>query len=289
MSHRSAGATRRLVLGAAFAFAMAAWLLPHPPAVRAASPADPYARIAQADTKSGAKAATAPAAKEAAKPAAPPTDTDAKDVENNDSDAKSDADITIDPRGVRIHKGRKHVRIDGFGHEREYASFEDFVQDAPWLAGLVFLTVLLVFLVPLLIIVLLIWYKVRKTRMLNETMLKLAEKGVMPPAEAMEALSASRGGPALTAGPTMAPLYEQAKLLRRRAAWSDLRKGVIMIAIGFGLSAFSMFDDGTANSVGLVLLFVGIGYCVLWIFEEREPARTGVPPAASGAPPPGGT
>jgi hypothetical protein len=41
--------------------------------------------------------------------------------------------------------------------------------------------------------------------------------------------------------------------------------------------------------VGLVLLFVGIGYCVLWIFEEREPARTGVPPAASGAPPPGGT
>jgi hypothetical protein len=82
---------------------MAAWLLPHPPAVRAASPADPYARIAQAATKSGAKAATAPAAKEAAKPAAPPTDTDAKDVENNDSDAKSDADITIDPRGVRIH------------------------------------------------------------------------------------------------------------------------------------------------------------------------------------------
>src|SRR2546427_10563163 len=82
MSHRSAGATRRLVLGAAFAFAMAAWLLPHPPAVRAASPADPYARIAQADTKSGAKAATtAPAAKQAAKPAAPPTDTDAKDVE----------------------------------------------------------------------------------------------------------------------------------------------------------------------------------------------------------------
>ena len=53
------------------------------------------------------------------------------------------------------------------------------MQDAPWLAGLVFLMVLLVFLVPLLIIVLLIWYKIRKNRMANETMLKLAERGVV--------------------------------------------------------------------------------------------------------------
>ena len=51
--------------------------------------------------------------------------------------------------------------------------------------GLVFVTVLLVFLIPLLIIVLLIWYKIRKNRMANETMLKLAERGVVPPAAAM--------------------------------------------------------------------------------------------------------
>ena len=44
----------------------------------------------------------------------------------------------------------------------------------------------------ILIIVLLIWYKVRKNRMLSETMIKLAEKGVVPPTEAMAALDANR-------------------------------------------------------------------------------------------------
>jgi hypothetical protein len=69
-----------------------------------------------------------------------------------------------------------------------------------------------------------------------------------------------------------------------------LRKGVIMLGAGFGLSFWSMLDDGTPNSVGLVLLFVGIGYCILWFFEERNPApRTVTSPPASGTPPPGGS
>ena len=125
------------------------------------------------------------------------------------------------------------MRINS-GVDREYDSFEQFAKDAPWLAGLVFFVVALVFLVPLLIIVLLIWYKVRKNRMLNETMIKLAEKGVVPPAEAMEALSANRVGAAVTSSPATAPMYEQAKALRRRAAWSELRKGVLLIAVASG-------------------------------------------------------
>jgi hypothetical protein len=137
-----------------------------------------------------------------------------------------------------------------------------------------------VFLVPLLIIVLLIWYKVRKTRMLNETMLKLAEKGVVPPAEAMASLNANQ----VSAGPATTPLYEQAKQMRHRAASSDLRKSVILVAIGLGLSFFSMLDDGTPNSIGLILLFLGIGYGVLWFFEDRIPA----PKVGGTAPPPGG-
>ena len=59
--------------------------------------------------------------------------------------------------------------------------------------------------------------------------------------------------------PSTAPLYEQAKQVRKRAAWSDLRKGVLMLGVGLGLTFWSMLDDGTPNSVGLVLLFVGIG------------------------------
>ena len=45
-----------------------------------------------------------------------------------------------------------------------------------------------------LIIALVLWYKMRKTRMLNETMLQLAEKGVVPPAEAMQALRRQSAG-----------------------------------------------------------------------------------------------
>jgi hypothetical protein len=297
MNRRISAGTRRLVLGTAFAAAMAAWLFPHSTLVRAAPQED--VRIAQAaepkapDAKSDAKVAAPKAgdAKGTAKSAAskspakasetPPAD--ASKSEDTDADEAKDArtgtDITIDRHGIRVEKGRKHVTVQGLGGDREYDSFESFVQDSPWLAGLVFMVVLLVFLVPLLIIVLLIWYKVRKNRMLNETMLKLAERGVVPPAEAMAALDANRAA----TGPTTTPLYDQARQIRQRAVASDLRKGVILIAVGLSFALYSMLDDGSPNWIGLILLFLGIGYCVLWFLEDRTPAsRTG------GAPPPGG-
>jgi hypothetical protein len=198
-----------------------------------------------------------------------------------DSDAADDAapktDITESPRGIIIEKGNKHIRIEGLGRDREYDSFEQFVQDAPWLAGLVFLSVLLVFLIPLLIIVLLIWYKLRKNRLANETMLKLAERGVVPPAVAMDAVASGTAASVAAAAmpPPANPAYEQARLLHRRAVWSDLRKGIIITAVGLGLTFWAILDDGTPNSVGLVMLFVGLGYCLLWFFEDRttEPPR----------------
>ena len=52
--------------------------------------------------------------------------------------------------------------------------------------------VFIVFLTPILIIALIIWYKMRKNRMQNETMLKLAEKGIVPTADALQAAGASR-------------------------------------------------------------------------------------------------
>ena len=84
---------------------------------------------------------------------------------------------------------------------------------------------------------------------------------------------------------SVAPLYEQARQLRRRAAWSDLRKGVILVAVGLAFTFYSMLDDGTPNWIGLILLFLGIGYSVLWFFEDRHaspaPPDAGVPPAGS--------
>ena len=115
-------------------------------------------------------------------------------------------------------------------------------------------------------------------------MLKLAERGVVPPAEAIASMGP--GTPvALDKLPSTAPLYDQVRQVRRRAAWSDLRKGIVMLGIGLGLSFWSMLDDGSPNAPGLVLLFVGMGFIVLWYFEERHlmPRRDAGPgPGSSG-------
>ena len=248
------GGLRRLVLGAAFAMGLAVALAPHVETVGAAD-LPPVGMMVQADTgTAGAQG-------------------------DRDADAG-------DSHGIVIEKGDKRIRIDGFGRDREYDSFQQFMQDAPWLAGLVFLFVLLVFLIPLLIIVLLIWYKIRKNRMANETMLKLAERGVVPQAAAMDAVASGTAASVAAAAspPPTSPAYEHARYLHRRTVWSDLRKGVILGAVGLGLTFYSMFDSGTPNSIGLILLFVGLGYCLLWFFEDR----TSAPPRDTpGSRPPG--
>ncbi|MDE2004204.1 MAG: hypothetical protein KGJ99_07325 [Betaproteobacteria bacterium] len=294
-----AAGIRRLVLGAAFALGLACWLLPHAHVVRAAA-VDGRVVVAQADPAQGAPAATKPAPTAATGPApdaSPPQAADASAGTGapppgaGNAGAKDNTDVDV---SIGLLKGKNHIRVRGLGTDRNYDSFEQFAHDAPATALFVFLIVTVVFLVPLLIIALLVWYKIRKTRMHNETMLKLAERGVVTPAAAMEALAAGSSPGAsfdATADPSTpqaaggAPLYDQARRMQRRTAWSDLRKGVILTAIGLGLSAFSMFDDGTPNSVGLVLLFLGLGYCVLWFFEDRAsgPRRNPPSPPAGGA------
>jgi len=293
---RSSGpgsARRRLVLGGALAIGLTLALGPQPDSVLAASraplvvaqseaPRNPAA--GQSPATDAPQPGTTPSATPPAIPSVPPVPgvtppaPPAPDASADETDDDEDATtsrkgrVTVDNHGIVIQKGNKRVRVEGLGRDREYDSFEQFVQDAPWLAGLVFTTVLLVFLVPLLIIVLLIWYKIRKNRMANETMLKLAERGVVPPTAAMDAVASGNAASmaqAAASTPPGVPAYQHAQTLQRRAVWSDLRKGVALTGIGLGLSFFSMLDDGSPNSIGLVFLFVGLGYCLLWYFEDR--------------------
>jgi hypothetical protein len=134
------------------------------------------------------------------------------------------------------------------GTDREYDSFEQFVHEDRGLAFMVVAIVFVVFLTPVLITALLIWYKLRKNRMLNETMIKLAERGVVPPAEALQALHSGGTAAAASAMVARAPLMEQVKTLRTQAAWSDLRKGVILVATGLSFVAYSMIDDRSPSS-----------------------------------------
>jgi hypothetical protein len=292
-------APRRLVLGLAFLLALFFAVVPRPPAVYAQEP-KPAAPAAPAAT---------PAAKAPAGASATITGSDGKgktatiNIKTDDRSVTIDATVPKDEPAAKAESGtddviigvgprksgKKGVRVGTFGDNREYDSFEAFVHNEPAIAGMIIAIVSIVFLTPVLAIALILWYRMRKTRMLNETMLKLAEKGVVPPAEAIGALA---GNPSSVAAavPATAPLYEQAKQIRRRAAWSDLRKGVIMGGVGLGFTLFSLLDDRSANFVGLVLLFLGIGYIVLWWFEERQlgprPSDAG---AAASAPPSGGT
>ena len=273
---------RRLVLGTAFFLGLAIALVPRSPEVYAQEP----------------KAPPAPAIPKPPEPPKGPKSLTIKDGRG--------AEITIDvteggkPRVIRSTGGdadadaeapkrkdgkkRAQITIDGL-EDKEFDSFDEFVNNEPALFAMVIAVVATVFFAPVLAIALILWYRMRKARMLNETMLKLAEKGIVPPAEALGAL----GGKAATAA-TVAPYYyEQAKQIRRRAAWSDLRKGVLMTGFGVAISLHSLLTSRGANVVGLVLLFVGLGFIVLWWFEERKlpaPVTTaGAGPAAGPMPP----
>lgn len=252
---RRATRARRLVLGAALAAGL----------VFAAAIGDdriPLQRSLLGDAVAAQRVGTQIAA-ESKDGAAPAESADTKGKAGPDVDAE----ISITERGVRIRKNRGGDEPGVVSGDHEFESFEAFVEQAPWLAALVFMVTAMVFLVPFFIVALIIWYKIRSNRMRNETMLKLAERG-MPAADAMAAVLVGSAAAQPAPMPSSVPLYEQVKQVRKRAAWSDLRKGVILIAIGLGLTIWS--DNGSPNGFGLVVLFVGIGYVVLWYFEERQ-------------------
>ena len=292
---------RRLVLGGAFLLALTIAVAPRTPGVHAQEtrpPAPPATPAAPKAPASPSLNATIKDGEGASATVDIQVDKGNKSVtikksittkpdtsELDDEDAQGSGPVI----GIGPGKHGKRVRVGVFGDDREYDSVSDFAHTEPGLAFMVVMIVALVFLSPVLAIGLILWYRMRKARMLNETMLKLAEKGVVPPAEALNALSGNASA-ALAAAPSAAPIYEQAKQIRRRAAWSDLRKGVLLGGFGLGLTFYSMFDDGSPNGLGLVLLFVGIGYIVLWWFEERQVAPKAIGAAtAPSVPPSGGT
>ena len=84
-----------------------------------------------------------------------------------------------------------------------------------------------------------------------------------------EAGLAAGTGAALAAGSS----YQQAVATRRRVVWSDLRKGVLLAAVGLSLTMYSVIEHGSANWLGLVLLFLGVGYIVLVVVRGPTPRR----------------
>ena len=178
-------------------------------------------------------------------------------------------------------------------NSEEFQALNNVGKTAPWFVGIMFLFVGTLFLTPIILLIGIVWYKLRKTRMQNEALLKLAERGVIPSAQVIEAVStgvmpaasdaavgtgtpgtagiAGAGGTASIL--SAATAYENAVQTRRRAVWSDLRKGVLLSAVGLSIVVYSATAHGTPNWLGLALLFVGIGYLALWWLEDRQLAQ----------------
>ena len=283
---------RRLILGTAFLLALAFSLPPKVPtaiAQDARTPAGTSGVPAEPAPPSSPPAAAPSLPSPPAPPAAAPppakrgVDAGSRGIsikiEKKDTPDSSDDDEEIvekdDAKGtITIRKNGKTFRVTGLPPDREFESVNQFVHAQPALASVVLGIVAVVFFAPVLAIAIVIWYRVRRTRMLNETMLKLAERGVIAPSEALEAIAAGRMPPRAAdgslAGGNLAALQSRASAARHSVAWSDMRKGVIMGAVGLAITLYSLFEDRSPNVLGLVLLFVGIGYAVLWWFEERQ-------------------
>ena len=148
--------------------------------------------------------------------------------------------------------------------------------------------VFIVFLTPVLITGLFIWYKLRKNRMLNETMLQLAEKGVVAAGRhAAGARLRAHGRRRDRDGRAHRAVVRAGQdAAQRRPPGRTCARASSCGASASSFIAYSMFDDRSPNWIGLVLLFLGIGYGVLWYFEDRQLGRAGQRSART--PPAGG-
>jgi hypothetical protein len=226
------------------------------------------AAIAAADDK--AKAVVETPSKAGAAPAAtdtPPTSTAATDA----SEEKTDSSAS-----KKSQRRRAHLKTG----DDDFDSLNEALRTAPWVVGLAFVVAGSILLTPVFLLVGIIWYKLRKTRLQNEAVLQLAERGAMAPAQAVDAVMSGvtpEAAVASTAAPlaasAAAPVYQQAVISRRRAVWSDFRKGVILTAIGLSFVFYWMVESGSASWLGLVLMFLGLGYLLLWWFEDRHLQR----------------
>jgi hypothetical protein len=227
------------------------------------------ATVATAAADDKAKAVVEAPSKAAADPTAtvapPPATTEADTTDSKPDSAERKRD-----------RRRERIRIG----DDDFESFNEALHTAPWVVGLAFLVAGSILLTPVFLLIGIIWYKLRKTRLQNEAVLQLAERGAMAPAQAVDAVMSGvmpEAAVASTAAPlaasSAAPVYQQAVISRRRAVWSDMRKGVILTAVGLSFVFYSMVENGSANWLGLVLMFLGLGYILLWWFEDRHLQR----------------
>ena len=116
--------------------------------------------------------------------------------------------------------------------------------------GIIFSTL---FGAPVMVVAAVMFFSYLKSRSLHRTVRTMVEKGQEVPAA----------------------LFAPPPVIRAR---SDLRRGVVLVMVGFGLMIFfgAVNDwDGGAWSLGVIPFVIGLGYLLVWKLEGR---RDKVPP-----------
>lgn len=97
------------------------------------------------------------------------------------------------------------------------------------------------FVVPLLLVAVILYYKHRKLRLTHETIARLADKGLPVPPELLDP---------------------------PRARHFGLRAGLVLVALGLALAGFFLETDGPA-SIGLIPGLMGLALLAAWAIERR--------------------
>ena len=108
------------------------------------------------------------------------------------------------------------------------------------------LIVAIVFGCPVAIVAILLFYRYRKNVLLHRTLAAMIEKGTPIP-------------PGLLADEK-----------EKKAPRSDLRRGVMLTAIGAGLAIFFLAQKEDAWGLGMIPLLIGAGYLIMWRLEQKK-------------------
>ena len=111
--------------------------------------------------------------------------------------------------------------------------------------GIIFSTL---FGAPVLVVAAIMFFSYLKSRSLHRTVRTMVEKGQQVPAA----------------------LFAPPPVIRAR---SDLRRGVVLVMVGFGLMIFfgAVNDwEGGSWSLGVIPFVIGLGYLLVWKLEGRK-------------------
>jgi hypothetical protein len=155
--------------------------------------------------------------------------------------------ITIDTAHGTTHVSRHH------NHDNSDSS------DDSDLGGIIAIPIIAIifstlFGAPVLVVAAIMFFSYLKSRSLHRTVREMVEKGQEVPAA----------------------LFAPPPILKAR---SDLRRGVVLLMVGFGLMIFfgAVNDwEGGAWSLGVIPFVIGLGYLLVWKLEGRS--RDKVPP-----------